>query len=113
MKTHTPAPWIVRHERDENDSARSTIRILDGSPASLTHPQGPVVIAKVMAFSGESYAVEALGNADLISAAPEMLEALRAVLNMLPKGTMALMIAKAAISKATGITRMTQEEANA
>lgn len=119
MKTHTPAPWLVRYELDENDSARSTIRIIDGSQASLTHPQGPVVIAKVTAFAGEPYGGEGLANADLISAAPEMLEALRACERALyfcgddHTVDSAWAKAKAAIFKATGIIRTHQEEENA
>lgn len=105
MRTHTPAPWLVRYERDENDSSRSTIRIIDGSPASLTHPQGPVVIAKVNA----NYGGEAFANADLISAAPEMLEALREAVQMLPPG-LTLTLAQKAIEKAIGNTRFDEEQ---
>ncbi len=109
MRTHTPAPWLVRYERDENDSARSTIRIIDGSPASLTHPQGPVVIAKVTAKAGEPYGGEALANGDLMSAAPEMLEALRKAVQMLPP-SLTLTLAQKAIEKAIGNTRFDEEQ---
>lgn len=119
MKTHTPDPWLVRYEPGEDGSELSIIRIIEGSPASLRHPQGPVVIANITYKTGDPYGGEALANADLISAAPEMLNALRACERALylcgddHTVDSAWAKAKAAISKAIGITRTNQEEENA
>jgi aromatic ring-cleaving dioxygenase len=72
MNTHTPSPWLVRFERDKYDFSRSKLDVIEGSRDSLSHPQGPLVLAKISTLNEK----ESFANAYLISLAPDLLSAL-------------------------------------
>ena len=76
---HTPAPWLVDFESDEFDSKQSRLCIIDGSEASMSHPQGRLTIAELNVCAFAPHMDEPLANARLISSAPEMLHALELV----------------------------------
>lgn len=108
---HTPATWLVDFESDEFDSKQSRLRIIDGSEASLSHPQGRLTIAELNVCAFAPHMDEPMANARLIASAPELLASLieleSMVAEMLPKfgpcgwGELALEQARAAIAKAT------------
>ena len=80
MKTHTPGPWLVRFDEDRFDSKLSVLEVIDGSDASLNHPQGELVLARVNVSAFAPHMDEPLANAHLIASAPDLLEIIRALL---------------------------------
>ena len=103
---HTPAPWLVDFESDEFDSKQSRLRIIDGSEASLTHPQGRLTIANLNVCAFAPHMDEPLANARLMAAAPELLAALEWIVDDWEKVTCRTLPddheVKAAIAKARG-----------
>lgn len=86
---HTPAPWTTQRTDDEN------VRILGNEPKYATpYSSGKIAIAVV--FEDETDE----SNTRLIAAAPELLEALEAILTA--PDYMIGNIAREAIAKATG-----------
>jgi len=75
----TPPPWIVRFDEDRFDSKLSVIEVIDGSEASLNHPQGELVLARVNVSAFAPHMDEPMANARLIASAPELLAALEAM----------------------------------
>jgi hypothetical protein len=108
----TPGPWLVRFDEDRFDSKLSVLEVIDGSDASLNHPQGELVLARVNVSAFAPHMGEPLANARLIASAPDLLASLveleSMVAEMLPKhgpcgwGELALNQARQAIAKATG-----------
>lgn len=76
MDKHTPNLSIY-FERDEFDSEYWHLRILDASPQSTEHPQGPLTVATINVTAHAPHLDEPLANAALFRAAPKMLAALR------------------------------------
>jgi hypothetical protein len=72
----TPGPWLVRFDEDRFDSKLSVLEVIDGSEASLNHPQGELVLARVNVSAFAPHMDEPLANADLIASAPDLLSAL-------------------------------------
>ena len=100
-RKHTPGPWTT-DEREHNDPYQH-VRILGGSRAIA---ELWIDDAPVPEYNAEQYA-----NARLIAAAPELLEALQILLdcvtdireiNMEDYCPNSLLLARAAIAKATG-----------
>lgn len=94
MSKHTPRPWFVR--------------TIDESIGSVDSENG-VMVAQAQQVSSKdqlSGSVERKANAQLIAAAPDLLDALKTMLNFGNLGAYeradAVMAAKAAINKATG-----------
>jgi hypothetical protein len=75
---HTQAPWIVQIDEDRNDSSFTTIKIVDGSSESLSHPQGALTLANIQTFA--PHIKEGIANAHLISAAPDLLDLLKSAI---------------------------------
>lgn len=77
MSAYTDRPWMIEFEPDDLESKNSRLRIIDGSPESLNHPQGPLVLATLNVSAFAPHLAEPLANADLMVAAPAMLAALQ------------------------------------
>jgi hypothetical protein len=73
--THTKSPWLVQIDDDRNDSSLTTIKVIDGSKESLSHPQGALTLANVQSFA--PHIKEGIANARLIASAPDLLDALK------------------------------------
>ena len=87
MSTHTPGSWVA--EPTEPHSGFNCWTIVA--------PTGDVAWAK-----GYQHEDEKIANAKLIAAAPELLEALKAVVSVADRKTVEFEMAHAAIAKATG-----------
>jgi len=103
---HTSGPWLVDFESDEFDSKQSKLRIIDGSEASLNHPQGRLTIANLNVCAFAPHMDEPMANARLIASAPDLLRALEWLVDDWERVTGRTLPddheAKAAISKAKG-----------
>jgi len=88
---HTPGPWVVDGDVIRGDQQRNG-SISVASMLDVSYPYGR--------RAGESKHA----NARLIAAAPELLEALQALLAESVYESMATATARAAIAKATGAT---------
>ena len=94
--THTPGPWGAEIDRVYGYPKKLTPNIII-NPVILGRAVN-VTLAKIPRGNGESYA-----NARLISAAPELLAALRAVISVADRQTYEFDLAHAAIAKAEGV----------
>ena len=75
MRTpHTPGPWRPHIDLDHYDSRMHSIRVR--AVELEEHPQGPLTVA----ILNQNLDDEAIANALLIAAAPEMLDTLRLAL---------------------------------
>jgi hypothetical protein len=77
MKTtnHTPGQWLAHIDIDPNDSGLNDIRILE--PSTETEN----LTANTIAVLNQNMGREAIANANLIAAAPDLLSALQAVMD--------------------------------
>lgn len=94
MSTHTPGPW-KRRKKWKSDNKALEIYHPD---RSIESPFVPNAIAIVEDWQDE----ESLANARLIAAAPELLEALEAVISVADRDTLIFRKAHEAIAKAKG-----------
>jgi|GraSoiStandDraft_51_1057287.scaffolds.fasta_scaffold1412965_2 hypothetical protein len=85
---YEPAPWEVNDQRDS--SWMNNAMYIGSANTGL-------IIARVYTDKGDEEA-----NARLIAAAPELLEALKAVVSVADRATVEFDMARAAIAKATG-----------
>jgi hypothetical protein len=102
MKSHTPGPWLVRFDEDRFDSKLSVLEVIDGSDASLNHPQGELVLARVNVSAFAPHMDEPLANATLIASAPDLLSALERLAHPMADDD-DLDYARAIIAKAKGL----------
>jgi hypothetical protein len=106
MKTtnHTPGQWLAHIDIDPNDSGLNDIRILE--PSTETEN----LTANTIAVLNQNMGREAIANANLIAAAPDLLSALRFLLadyiaingEKLTGSSVPADMARAAIEKAEG-----------
>jgi hypothetical protein len=94
LATHTPGPWSVSIEPDKYDTGRDEIRVL--AEEDRNHPQGPLTVSRI----NQHLAGESVANARLIAAAPDLLEALRGLIDQLEAA--GIHIPGEAIAKAEG-----------
>lgn len=93
MTTHTPGPWKVHSQY--------------GEIGNITNSDGSIVVAQAQQVEPRSHEVR-LANTHLIAAAPELLQALEALLDMDisyqrgPKVQEAESAARLAVAKARG-----------
>lgn len=97
----TPGPWLVRFDEDRFDSKLSVLEVVDGSDASLNHPQGELVLARVNVSAFAPHMDEPLANATLIASAPDLLSALERLVHPMADDE-DLDYAREVISKAKG-----------
>lgn len=96
--SHTPGPWTFSRW-DEHGYTRFYIAQQEGAPYTPDYSDVASMVSETV--SGERVAVQE-ANARLIAAAPELLEALRAVVSVADRKTDEFDLAHAAIAKATG-----------
>ena len=102
MKTtnHTPSPWAAYVDTNPNDSSLNDIRIVE--PKTETENLPPLTIAKLNQNMGD----EAIANANLISACPDMFDALQAIVDAFgDQDSLLIDQCKAALSKAKGVEK--------
>ena len=97
----TPGPWLFRFDEDRFDSKLSVLEVVDGSDASLNHPQGELVLARVNVSAFAPHMDEPLANAHLIASAPDLLSALERLTHPMADDD-DLDYARAIIAKAKG-----------
>lgn len=98
---HTPGPWHI-HE----DGMKFSREIYPVNYGGKENTERCVLIARVSGWKGGfNTAKEAEANARLIAAAPELLEALQAVVRIADRKTVEFDKARAAIAKATGAAK--------
>ena len=73
----------VVYTKDLYDSSEDNLRIIDNSPDSLNHPQGPLTIATMNVRAFAPHLDELIETATLFAAAPAMLNALRDCLDIM------------------------------
>jgi hypothetical protein len=106
--SHTPGQWLAHIDIDPNDSGLNDIRILE--PSTETEN----LTANTIAVLNQNMGREAIANANLIAAAPDLLSALHEAYNAIawdiPGGNLSdadsealLDTIRAAISKAEGV----------
>lgn len=91
---HTPGPWVI--DTDTPGTEVCTV-YCTSHPNSFVYVRGPVGHLS----TGRD---QNMANAHLIAAAPELLEALLAVVSVADRATAEFDLARAAIAKATGET---------
>jgi hypothetical protein len=102
---HTPGPWLIENREGVDGFTDLVVRFpgYDGTANGRPKAIDPFSIATInTAYFGDTEDLEAQANARLIAAAPELLEALRALLNWDGKPATDIANARAAILKATG-----------
>ena len=94
-QTHTPSPWSAHVDIHPNDSNLSDIRILEPSTATES------LTANTIAVLNQNMGSEAIANARLIAAAPDMLDALQAIVDAFgDQDSLLIDQCKAALAKA-------------
>lgn len=97
---HTPGPWAAKIDIYPNDSRLNEIRIVE--PKTETENLPPLTIAKLNQNMGD----EAIANANLIAACPDMFDALQAICDAFgDQDSLLIDQAKAALSKAKGLAK--------
>lgn len=108
---HTPGPWKYSRCDDYGDT-RFYIAQQDGAPYTPNYSDVATVIAETVSLEYRSIQE---ANARLIAAAPELLEALKLMIDddfpglTLGEQSRRLTIADAAIAKATGASHVSQQ----
>ena len=102
MKTHN---WKIHYERDREDSARNDLRIIDASPESMSHPQGPMTIATVNVRSFAPHVEHAEDHARLLAAAPELFIALKDCLSVMQAELRGLAVIQPEIAQAIAVIK--------
>ena len=100
MSAHTPGPWTFSRW-DQYGDTRFYVAQADGAPYTPQYSDAATLIAETVSI--ERVAIQE-ANARLIAAAPELLEALKAVLDHFDKASFerAFSLAAKAIAKAEG-----------
>jgi hypothetical protein len=111
--TFTPGPWVVTRNHPDPETAKSLVEIQSKATTdALGDFWSGTDIATIYAADPDKYP-ERAANARLIAAAPELLEALREILDLCAVGDVdentealgwgaVIRDAKAALAKATG-----------
>lgn len=73
--------WAVEFRPDPFDSSRARIEIIDNTPASIEHPQGPLVVATVNVGAFAPHLDHPLAFAYAMAVAPNLIRALRVLVD--------------------------------
>jgi len=110
MTKHTPGPWVIVERHFDSEGDARPREIIGGAMSYVVCQMEPASVAKAY-MTDESWSRYGLSemqsaNAQLISAAPDLLDAILGLLNAMPSATThpAIKAARAAITKATGET---------